>query len=64
MAEKGFKRKLTAIFIADVKGNSRLIGKDEGLAVRALCTYLTSKSFKLLKSNSGGHKNEMPRVPV
>ena len=29
MAQEGFKRKLTAILSADVKGYSRLMGEDE-----------------------------------
>ncbi|MBW2617026.1 MAG: adenylate/guanylate cyclase domain-containing protein, partial [Deltaproteobacteria bacterium] len=39
MAEKGFKRKLTAIFSADVEGYSRLMGEDEEATVRTLTTY-------------------------
>ena len=31
MAEKGFKRKLSAILSADVKGYSKLMGDDERL---------------------------------
>ena len=34
MAEKGFKRKLTAILSADVEGYSRLMGEDEEETVR------------------------------
>jgi len=34
MAEKGFKRKLTAILSADVEGYSRLMGEDEEATVR------------------------------
>ena len=30
MATEGFKRKLTAVFSADVLGYSRLMGEDEG----------------------------------
>jgi hypothetical protein len=34
-----FKRKLAAIFSADVAGYSRLMGEDEAVTVRALATY-------------------------
>ena len=36
MVEKGFKRKLTAIFNSDVKGYSRLMGDDESVTVGTL----------------------------
>ena len=39
MAEEGFKRKLTAIFSADVEGYSRLMGEDEEATVRTLTAY-------------------------
>ena len=39
MAEKGFKRKLTAILSADVEGYSRLMGDDEQATVRTLTSY-------------------------
>jgi TolB-like protein/class 3 adenylate cyclase len=39
MAEKGFKRKLTAILSADVVEYSRLMGDDEEATVRTLTTY-------------------------
>jgi len=39
MAEKGFKRKLTAILSADVEGYSRLMGDDEEATVRAITAY-------------------------
>jgi len=39
MAEEGFKRKLTAILSADVKGYSRLMGEDEAETVKTLTTY-------------------------
>jgi adenylate cyclase len=39
MAEKGFKRKLTAILSADVEGYSRLMDDDEEATVRTLTTY-------------------------
>jgi len=35
-AEKGFKRKLTAILSADAVGYSRLMGEDEEATVRTL----------------------------
>ena len=39
MANKGFKRKLTTIFSADVEGYSRLMGEDEAATVRTLTAY-------------------------
>jgi len=39
MAEKGFKRKLTAILSADVEGYSRLMGEDEEATVRTITAY-------------------------
>jgi adenylate cyclase len=39
MTTKGVKRKLTAIFSADVKGYSRLMGEDEEATVRTLTAY-------------------------
>ena len=39
MAGQGFKRKLTAIFSADVEGYSRLMGDDEEATVRTLTSY-------------------------
>jgi adenylate cyclase len=39
MADEGFKRKLTAILVADVKGYSRLMGEDEEATIRTLTEY-------------------------
>jgi len=39
MGEDDFKRKLAAIFNADVAGYSRLMGEDEAATVRTLATY-------------------------
>lgn len=39
MAEEGVKRKLTAIFSADAKGYSRLMGEDEVRTVQLLKEY-------------------------
>jgi adenylate cyclase len=39
MAQEGFKRKLTAIFSADVEGYSRLMGDDEEATVQTLTAY-------------------------
>ena len=39
MATQDFKRKLTAILSADVKGYSRLMGEDEEATVRTITTY-------------------------
>ncbi len=39
MATEDFKRKLTAILSADVKGYSRLMGEDEAATVRTITAY-------------------------
>ncbi len=39
MADGGFKRNLTAILSADVKGYSCLMGDDEEATVRTLTVY-------------------------
>ena len=39
MVQKGFKRKLTAIFSADVEGYSRLMGENEEATVSTLTVY-------------------------
>jgi class 3 adenylate cyclase len=39
MATEPYKRKLTAILSADVKGYSRLMGEDEEATVRTLTAY-------------------------
>jgi adenylate cyclase len=39
MAEEGYRRKLTAIFSADVAGYSRLMGEDEAETVKTLTAY-------------------------
>ncbi len=39
MPEERAKRKLSAIFSADVKGYSRLMGEDEDATIRTLTTY-------------------------
>ena len=39
MATKDVKRKLTAIFSADVEGYSRLMGEDELATIEALTSY-------------------------
>jgi class 3 adenylate cyclase len=39
MATQDFKRKLTAILSADVKGYSRLMGEDEEATVRTITAY-------------------------
>ncbi len=49
MAEKGFKRKLTAILCADVEGYSRLMEDDEEATVRTLNTYRTAMSDLIQK---------------
>jgi class 3 adenylate cyclase len=39
MAEKEFKRKLTAILSADVAGYSRLMAEDETATVKTIASY-------------------------
>ncbi len=39
MTTQGYKRKLTAILSADVKGYSRLMGEDEVATVRTITAY-------------------------
>jgi adenylate cyclase len=39
MVQKGFKRKLTAIFSADAVGYSRLMAEDEAATVKTIATY-------------------------
>ena len=39
MSQEGFKRKLTAIFIADAAGYSRLMGEDEASTVKTLSAF-------------------------
>lgn len=52
MTQEGFKRKLTAILSADVKGYSRLMGEDEESTVRTLTAYREVIST-LIKDHKG-----------
>jgi adenylate cyclase len=52
MTQEGFKRKLTAIFSADVVGYSRLMGEDEDTTVPTLTTYRDVIS-SLIKDHKG-----------
>jgi adenylate cyclase len=52
MPQEGFKRKLTAILIADVVGYSRLMGEDEDTTVQTLTTYRDVIS-SLIKDHQG-----------
>jgi adenylate cyclase len=52
MTTKGFKRKLTTIFSADVAGYSRLMGKDEAATVQTLTTYREIMA-ELIKQHRG-----------
>ncbi|MDH3827017.1 MAG: hypothetical protein OET21_06360, partial [Desulfobacterales bacterium] len=52
MAAEGFKRKLTAILSADVKGYSRLMGDDEEATVRTLKSY-REVLFTLIQQYNG-----------
>ena len=49
MTIKGFKRKLSAIFSADVKGYSRLMGEDDEATVRTLIAYREVMSVVIQK---------------
>ena len=52
MATEDFKRKLTAIFSADVVGYSRLMGEDEAATVKILEAY-KGVMFTLIKQHRG-----------
>jgi adenylate cyclase len=52
MNTKDFKRKLTAVFSADVAGYSRLMGEDEAGTVRTLEEY-KEVMFSLIKQHRG-----------
>ena len=52
MADEGYKRKLTAIFSADVAGYSRLMGEDEAATVKTLESYKQIMS-SLIKQHRG-----------
>jgi len=52
VAAEDFKRKLTAVFSADVAGYSRLMGDDEAATVKTLETY-RGVMFSLVKQHRG-----------
>lgn len=52
MNTQDFKRKLTAVFSADVAGYSRLMGEDETATVKTLKTY-KQVMFSLIKQHRG-----------
>ena len=52
MADQGYKRKLTAIMSADVKGYSRLMGLDDEGTVRMLTAY-RNEIFTLIQIHHG-----------
>ena len=52
MAEKGFKRKLTAILSADAVGYSRLMAEDEAATVKTMASYREIMS-SLIKQHRG-----------
>lgn len=52
MADENYKRKLAAIFSADVAGYSRLMGEDEASTVKTLETY-KQIMFSLIKQHRG-----------
>ena len=49
MTREDFKRKLSAIFSADVKGYSRLMGEDDEATVRTLTAYREVMSVVIQK---------------
>ena len=53
MATEDFKRKLTAILSADVKGYSRLMGEDEEATVRTITAYREVIGSRLLQKHRG-----------
>ena len=52
MASEDFKRKLTAVFSADVAGYSRLMGEDEAATVRTLEAY-KQVMYSLIRQHQG-----------
>jgi len=52
MATEGFKRKLAAVFSADVAGYSRLMGEDESTTLTTLEAY-KQVMFVLIKQHRG-----------
>ena len=52
MSTKSFKRKLAAIFLADVVGYSRLMGEDESETVNTLESY-KGVMFTLVEQHRG-----------
>jgi adenylate cyclase len=52
MSSESFKRKLTAVFSADVAGYSRLMGEDEAATVKTLASY-KQIMFSLIKQHRG-----------
>jgi adenylate cyclase len=52
MADEGIKRKLTALFSADVEGYSRLMGDDEAATVQTLTDYREIMA-KLIQQHKG-----------
>ena len=52
MSTKSFKRKLAAIFLADVVGYSRLMGEDESETVNTLESY-KGVMFSLVEQHRG-----------
>jgi adenylate cyclase len=52
MVTQEFKRKLAAVFSADVAGYSRLMGEDEAATVKTLETY-KQVMFSLIKQHRG-----------
>jgi hypothetical protein len=63
MSTKSFKRKLTAIFSADVVGYSRLMGENEAATVKCLEEYKGVKS-SLIKQHRGRVIDSPGAVPT
>jgi len=53
MNSQDFKRKLTAVFSADVAGYSRLMGEDEAATIKTLESY-KQLMFSLVNQHGGG----------
>ena len=63
MATAGFKRKLTAVFSADVAGYSRLMGEDEAATLTTLEAYKIQLESKLKRAPPGRQRSSFPSNP-
>ena len=62
MTTRDYKRKVTAILSADVKGYSRLTSEDEDATIRTLTAYRNAMSN--LVQQSRGHMVDALNCPV